>query len=385
MSEAWARSGAMWLTGRRDGPPLEVDGDPAGVIESALSELPGDADLPGVRVLSERAALLSLGRQGISTAGGAGRMLPTTDGWVAVSLARPADFELLPALIERAVEDPWPDLARWAGRTAAADIVDRASLLGLPAAAVPEGPRPPRRPGVIRTPGGGAREPRNRSRVLDLSSLWAGPLCAHLLGRLGYDVVKVESIHRPDGARRGDPRFFDLLHAGHRSVALDFGTAEGRATLRHLVSRADVVIEGSRPRALRQFGLHAEDVVAAGTSWISINAYGRAPDDELRVGFGDDVAAGAGLVGRDASGPVFAGDALADPLSGVLAGAAAAAALSHSSAALLDISMHDVAVAAAVTPRTVATGPVALPRPRPATGRAPRLGADTRTVLDSWH
>ncbi len=181
--------------------------------------------------------------------------------------------------------------------------------------------------------------------VADFSALWAGPLCAHLLGLAGARVVKVETPDRPDGARSGNAAFYRLLHAGHRSVTLDPRTSGGRAEMAALVRAADIVIESSRPRALARFGLDAEAAAAAGTTWVSITAYGRASD---RVGFGDDVAAGAGLVARDADGlPVFVGDAIADPLTGLTA--AAAATCAPAGGALLDIAMSHV-VAATLDP-----------------------------------
>jgi crotonobetainyl-CoA:carnitine CoA-transferase CaiB-like acyl-CoA transferase len=211
-------------------------------------------------------------------------------------------------------------------------------------------------------------------------------LCTHLLTRAGADVVKIETGDRPDGARRGDPAFFDLLHAGQRAVTVDLDSdALGR-----LIAAADLVIEGSRPRALRQLGVVAEDVVAAGTSWLSITAYGRGPTDELRVGFGDDVAAGAGLVGWDGGMPVPAADALADPLAGVYAAAAAAAALAAPRAYLLDVSMHDTARLAAgiyeIEPaRNDASVEPQAPRGRQPAGRAPRVGEHNPDLLAPSH
>jgi hypothetical protein len=98
--------------------------------------------------------------------------------------------------------------------------------------------------------------------VLDLSSLWAGPLCAHLLGLAGARVVKLESASRPDGARAGSAAFFDLLNAGKASVALDLSSRAGRDSLRRLIASSDIVIESARPRALRQLGIEAEALVA---------------------------------------------------------------------------------------------------------------------------
>jgi hypothetical protein len=103
---------------------------------------------------------------------------------------------------------------------------------------------------------------------------------------------------------------------------------------------------------MRQLGIEAEQYVAAGTSWLSITARGRASD---AVGFGDDVAACAGMVVRDPIVPASTrpsavelfpvGDALADPVAGVTAAVAAVEALASSEACLIDVSMlHAVSV-----------------------------------------
>ncbi len=85
--------------------------------------------------------------------------------------------------------------------------------------------------------------------------------------------------------------------------------------LDRLLPTADVVIEASRPRALRQRGVVAEDFPGV---WISITAYGR--DQPDRIGYGDDTAVAGGLVGP---GPSFLSDAVADPLTGAHAALAA--------------------------------------------------------------
>ncbi|WP_211247418.1 CoA transferase [Cryptosporangium arvum] len=181
--------------------------------------------------------------------------------------------------------------------------------------------------------------------MLDLSAMWAGPLCAHLLGRAGAQVVKVEDVGRPDGARFGPPEFYDGLHTGHASVVLDFATPAGRAALTGLAAEADVVVESSRPRALRRLGLVAEDWLAArpGRTWISITGYGR-DDAEQRVAFGDDAAVAGGLLAEAPDGsPVFCGDAIADPLTGLFAAAAALASVRAGGGHLLDVAMAGVA------------------------------------------
>ncbi|MET9970539.1 CoA transferase, partial [Streptomyces sp. NPDC006356] len=127
------------------------------------------------------------------------------------------------------------------------------------------------------------------------------------------------------------------------SLVLDFGTG----ALREVVAEADIVIEASRPRALRRLGVHAEEFLAAGAGrvWVSITGYGR---DDDRIAFGDDAAVAGGLTGRDASGaPVFLGDALADPVTGLYAAHAVARSLTAGGGELLCVSMAACAAALA--------------------------------------
>jgi crotonobetainyl-CoA:carnitine CoA-transferase CaiB-like acyl-CoA transferase len=290
----------------------------------------------GARLLSERAALTGHRRRGARSAGGSCRLLPTADGWAAVSCARPDDPLLLGALIGQALtDDPWPPVAGWWLEHTGEELATRARLLGIAATPVcrPEATAP--------VPLAG--RPVGELLVIDFSALWAGPLCASLLGLAGARVVKVETPQRLDGARRGNPEFYRLLHAGHRSVLLDPNTAAGRTAMAALVDAADIVIEASRPRALAGFGLDAAAAVAGGKTWVSITAAGRGSD---RVGFGDDVAAGAGLVAWTGEGtPVFVGDAIADPLTGLTAAVLAMSAPGDSSGVLWDVAMADVVAA----------------------------------------
>jgi hypothetical protein len=355
--QAWARSGGMWLTGHPEGPPRPAPtGFPARV--EALRRLLGETtarlgsriDADVWELLFGRAGERGAARQGRRSAGGSCRLLAAADGWLAVNLSRPDDAELVPAILaEDTHVDPWAALAATARTRPAADLADRAQLLGVPAAALPDRAAPPvpftaRRVG---TPWDRAGRP---ATVVDLSAMWAGPLCAHLLGRAGARVIKVESPRRPDGARIGDPELFDRLHHGHASVILDLRSPHRVHQLRRLMGGADVVIESSRPRALRQLGIDAEAELAAhpGLVWVSITGYGREGPGADRVAFGDDAAVAGGLVGRDdEGGPVFCGDAIADPLTGTVAAIATAASLAVGGGHLLDLSMTGVAAWAA--------------------------------------
>ncbi len=403
-SSDWAASGVLALTGSPDGPPLLPPGRAATVareltarIAAATAGTAHPVALDGARLLAERAALTGHRRAGRVSAGGSCRLLPTRDGWAAVSCARPGDPLLLGALVGQELPgDPWPAIEAWVRAHPGDELAARAELLGVAAGPV-RSPGPPPPPFPWHPP-----RPVEGLLVVDFSALWAGPLAASLLGLAGARVVKVEVPDRLDGARRGDPAFYRLLHAGHRSVLLDPSTPRGRAAMGALVAAADVVVEASRPRALAGFGLDADASVAAGTTWISLTAAGRASG---RIGFGDDVAAGAGLVARDADGdPVFVGDALADPLTGLTAAALAMTAPADGSGVLWDVAMSDVVAATLVlgTGEGATPGPspaarrqdgrwvldtpdgavpVAPPQPRTVAGSAPEAGADTAAVL----
>lgn len=414
----WAESGAMALTGRADGPPLASPGMPATAIRAALAVFAelrhghsrSTPSLPGVEVLGERAAIFGRGRNAPWSVGGAFRVFPAASGYLGISLPRPDDLTLLPALVEGEVgSEPWQTISAWTQTCSAETAAARAQLLGIAAAAIPDSPgRPHDRQfrhrgghGILLRQGGFRRHRRTQPLVVDLTSLWAGPLCAHLLGLTGARIVKVESTRRPDGSRSGSRDFYDLLHAGHASVAVDFTTAEGITTLRRLIDAADLVLEASRPHALRRLGIDADAAVDNGTSWLGITAYGRTGPWSDRVGFGDDVAAAAGAVVIDGGEVLPCGDALADPVAGVHAAVAAAALLASDTAFLADVSMRDILAATLrvpVEPHDVIPGPaglwrvrtadaefpVAPPRARRSETAAAELGADTDDVLARW-
>ncbi|MGV9675999.1 CoA transferase [Nocardia sp. NPDC003482] len=352
---AWAASGAMALTGRADGPPCAAPGFPAARVATGLERI---ADLtrtrtgttprlPGVGLLGERAAAMGFTRRGPVSCGGSFRTIRTGDGWLGLSLPRPTDLELIPALVEKAaVTDPWAAVLAWARERSTREAAERVELLGLAGSAVPA-PRLDSRAGVVISEFGPRTRRREHPVIVDLTALWAGPLCAHLLGLGGARIIKVESTTRPDGARRGSAEFFDLLHRGHDMLTLDFGDDRDIDRLRALIADADLVLESSRARALRQLGIDATACAAAGTSWLSITARGRASN---AVGFGDDIAVAAGLFVPDGDDLLPCGDALADPLTGVCAAEAAATALLADRARLIDIAMLHLSAETAAGP-----------------------------------
>jgi hypothetical protein len=139
----------------------------------------------------------------------------------------------------------WDAVANAVATSSAEKLTERGALLGLPVATLGEtSGRPP-----VRSIALGAADPQigvEGLRVVDLTSLWAGPLCGDLLARAGARVIKVESKDRPDGARRGPAAFFDLLNGQKRSVMLDFSTPRCRCGAR--------IFSTPRPPAARTGG-----------------------------------------------------------------------------------------------------------------------------------
>src|SRR5262249_27702398 len=154
--------------------------------------------------------------------------------------ARASDVDLLPAWLEvdpealragtsaerEADDELWAAVAGLVADRPAAVLDERAGPLGLPVGRLPAPASAPAAPDAagawpladlaVAATSAGPAVPRRLegALVVDLSSLWAGPLCGRLLADAGATVVKVESRARPDGARRGPAAFFDLLNAG---------------------------------------------------------------------------------------------------------------------------------------------------------------------------
>ena len=288
-----------------------------------------------------------------SVGGSCHLMLTSDEQWVAINLARPEDHELLGIFFPTTLQSDDKinvSLLRVQVRQCSADmLIEFAIDVGLPISVLNEVTNEyslnelpvaiqqfERQLDLTRS---------SQLRVVDLSSLWAGPLCSQLLQRCGHLVTKVESLHRPDGARFGNPDFFAALDAGKDHVEIDFHSEHGINQLRELISNADVVIEGSRPRAMQQLGIDAEQIVreAQPQVWLSITGYGRSGVAGQRVGFGDDCAVAGGLVDETSDGPQFLGDAIADPISGLVAATGVLRAVQQQKPCLLGVSLAESA------------------------------------------
>lgn len=422
----------MALTGSADGSPRFAAGPLASAALGAarvLQTLVGDGrfdSLDAPALLAERAALYGLTRSGRRSAGGSARLLSARDGTLALNLPRGDDWHLMPAWLEADLpfdthrappelerDAAWQQIETRIAKGAVDELVDRGRLMGL---AIAKAARLRDCGGQARAPffeleGGTQSVPRrdlHRLRVLDLSTLWAGPLATSLLAQAGLEILKVESPTRPDGARNGPEAganaFFDLMNGGKQGCALDLTNSMDRASFERLLESADVVVESARPRSLSQLGYDARGWVdaRAGRIWTSITGYGRANE---WIAFGDDAAVAAGLAwSPDAqeSDACFCADAIADPLTGLHVAAIVLAHLRLGRGGLFDVSLSGIANRAARAAHAGLVLPVehrgngwcviesgravAIQRPRArAVGRAaPALAAPTGPMLSAW-
>jgi crotonobetainyl-CoA:carnitine CoA-transferase CaiB-like acyl-CoA transferase len=137
-------------------------------------------------------------------------------------------------------------------------------------------------------------------RVVDLTAFWAGPSGTHLLAALGAEVIKVESVRRPDGMRFSTTRspqqseqwwewspIFQWMNVNKRGVTLDITTEAGRAILLKLAQSSDVLIENFSPRVLEQCGLTWESIHEANPqlTMVRMPAFGLTGPWRDRPGF----------------------------------------------------------------------------------------------------
>jgi crotonobetainyl-CoA:carnitine CoA-transferase CaiB-like acyl-CoA transferase len=180
-------------------------------------------------------------------------------------------------------------------------------------------------------------------RIVDLTAFWAGPAATHSLAAFGADVIKIESIQRPDGIRySGGMRtdvddwweygwVFHAMNTNKRSVTLDLGSEDGVGLLKQLVSQADAVIENFSPRVMDQFGLGADALLDLKPDLVVVRmpAFGLTGPWRDRVGFAPTMEQIAGLawVTGLPEGPPVPPRGACDPLAGAHAAFAMLAAL----------------------------------------------------------
>jgi len=174
---------------------------------------------------------------------------------------------------------------------------------------------------------------------------WAGPFVGHFLAALGADVVKLESIQRPDGIRFASTQqpeaerwwewsaMFHGMNAGKRGITLDLSRPRGLALAKALFAKVDVVIENFSPRVLDNLGLRYEELARAnpGLVLVRMPAFGLDGPWRDRTGFAQTMEQISGLawVTGFADGPPVIPRGPCDPLAGLHAVVALFVALEH--------------------------------------------------------
>lgn len=160
-------------------------------------------------------------------------------------------------------------------------------------------------------------------RVLDVSTLFAGPLAATFLGDFGADVIKIEHPARPDASRGHGPAkagvnlWWKTLGRNKRTVTIDLSRPEGAQLLLELAASADVLIENFRPGTLERWGLGPERLHAANPRLViaRVTAFGQFGPYAHRPGFGSLAEAMSGfaaLTGEPDGPPTLPPFGLAD-------------------------------------------------------------------------
>ncbi|MCU1424587.1 MAG: acyl-CoA transferase [Microbacteriaceae bacterium] len=160
-------------------------------------------------------------------------------------------------------------------------------------------------------------------RVLDISTLFAGPLAATFLGDFGADVIKVEHPTKPDAARGHGPAkngvnlWWKTLGRNKRTVTINLGSAEGAELLLRLVAEADILVENFRPGTLERWGIGPSELHAANPRLViaRVTAFGQVGPYSGRPGFGslaEAMSGFAGLTGEPDGPPTLPPFGLAD-------------------------------------------------------------------------
>lgn len=175
-------------------------------------------------------------------------------------------------------------------------------------------------------------------KVLDLSRILAGPMCAQILADLGADVVKIERPGTGDDTRQWGPPFLPpdaegrvgpsayylACNRGKRSVALDLSRPDARDVLDDLLRTADVMLENFLPDTLVKLGLTPDRLAALNPRLVScsISGYGRTGPNAELPGYDLAIQASAGLMsitGERDGAPMKVGVAISDVVTGLYA------------------------------------------------------------------
>ncbi|MFC8598128.1 CaiB/BaiF CoA transferase family protein [Isoptericola sp. NPDC057191] len=189
---------------------------------------------------------------------------------------------------------------------------------------------------VSRDPGAGALA---GLRVVDASTLFAGPMAAMHLGDMGADVVKVEHPAKPDpsrthgAARDGVNLWWKTLGRNKRTVTANLGSPGGREVFLALAERSDVVIENFRPGTLERWGLGYDELAERNPGLVlaRVSGFGQIGPYRARPGFGtlaEAMSGFAAMTGEPDGAPTLPPFGLADGVASLATAFAVMVALS---------------------------------------------------------
>jgi crotonobetainyl-CoA:carnitine CoA-transferase CaiB-like acyl-CoA transferase len=194
--------------------------------------------------------------------------------------------------------------------------------------------------------------PLSDLRVVDISTVLAGPNCARYLADFGADVIKVERTNTGDSLRGmawRDPRdgeglWWKLVNRNKRNIALDLKNEEDLALLRKLLDDAHVLVENFRPGTLERLGLAPDDLLKRNPKLVIVRVSGFGQDGPYasRPGFASIAESMAGLaaVSGDPNGPpMLPAIALTDETTGIAAAFATMVALHSGVGQVVDINL----------------------------------------------
>lgn len=175
-------------------------------------------------------------------------------------------------------------------------------------------------------------------KVIDVATLFAGPLAATQLGDFGAEVIKIEHPRRPDGARGHGPSkdgvglWYATIGRNKASVTLDLSAPAGAEVLRRLVCDADVLVENFRPGTLERWGLAPADLLKVNPGLVvaRVTAFGQTGPYAPRPGFGSLAEAMSGfaaVTGEEGGPPTLPPFGLADGIASLATAFAVLAAL----------------------------------------------------------
>jgi len=189
-------------------------------------------------------------------------------------------------------------------------------------------------------------------RVIDLSTVLAGPGCARYLADFGADVIKVERPGTGDSIRdmgwrdpRDDVTFFSkIVGRGKRTIVLDIKSPDGLDTMRRLCDSADVLVENLRPGKLEGLGLAPDDLIARNPKLVITRVSGFGQDGPYagRPGFATLAEAMSGFAainGEPDGPPLLPPIALTDEVTALVAAFATMVAVHSGVGQVVDVNL----------------------------------------------